>query len=364
MKNYSTYIFSLSIVIFLVGCQNKTEEFKSVQKEQFCLDEKTKSIIQISSVTKENVTEGIHLTGSIDANPDKVINFVSLVNGIISNTYFSLGDRVSKGQVLAEMQSTELSSLQAELRSLQSQIEIAKVSLDAKEQMFKDGISSNKELIEAKNELRILESEKQKVQTNLSLFSASSTKNVFQIKAPASGIITEKNINSGSTVTDEGAPLFSISNLNDVWAMANIYSTDIAQVKNGMEVEIKTISYPDEVFKGKIDVISQVLDQEAKVLKARIVLDNKDFKLKPGMIADIIALKKLNQQEVAVPTSSIVFFNNKNYVLVYKDDCNIEAREVEILTKKNNTTYLKKGLLENEKIITKNQLLIFESLNN
>lgn len=363
MKKHLAYLTSLSFVLLLVGCK-KEEEFKAVQKERFCLNEKTKNIIEITTVTKEDVVERIHLTGSIDANPDKVINFVSLVNGIISNTYFSLGDSVNKGQVLAEMQSTELSLLQAELNSLKSQIEIAKVNLQATEQLFKDGISSNKELIEAKNELRILESEKQKVENNLSLFSASSTKNVFQIKAPTSGIITEKNINSGSTVTDDGASLFSISDLNDVWAMANIYSTDIAHVTKGMEVEIKTISYPDEVFTGKIDLISQVLDQEARVLKARIVLNNKDFKLKPGMLADITALKKLNQQEVAVPTSSIVFFNNKNYVLVYKDDCNIEVREVEILNKKNDTTYLKKGLSENEKIITKNQLLIFESLNN
>src|SRR5690554_6918156 len=222
MKNHLTYITSLSFVLLLVGCK-KEEEFKAVPKEQFCLDEKTKSIIQISSVNKETVTEGIHLTGSIDANPDKVINFVSLVDGIISNTYFSLGDSVNKGQVLAEMQSSELSSLQAELNSLKSQIEIAKVDLDAKEQMFKDGISSNKELIEAKNELRILESEKQKVEHNLSLYSASSTKNVFQIKAPTSGIITEKNINPGATIIGDGASLFSISDLNDVWAMANIY---------------------------------------------------------------------------------------------------------------------------------------------
>lgn len=362
MKNHLTYITSLSIVLLLIGCK-KEEEFKAVQKEQFCLNKKTKNIIETTTVTKENVVEGIHLTGSIDENPDKVINFVSLVNGIISNTYFSLGDSVNKGQVLAEMQSTELSSLQAELNSLKSQIEIAKVGLDAKEQLFKDGISSNKELIEAKNELRILESEKQKIENDLSLFSASSTKNVFQIKAPTSGIITEKNINSGSTVTDDGASLFSISDLNDVWAMANIYSTDIAHITKGMEVEIKTISYPDEVFIGKIDVISQILDQEARVLKARIVLNNKDFKLKPGMIADIIALKKIDRKEITVPTSSIVFFNNKNYILVYKDDCNIEAREITILTKKNDTTYLESGLSENEKVITKNQLLIFGELN-
>jgi len=357
------YIVPISFILLLAGCKNK-EEFKSVQKEQFCLNEKTKSIIEITTVTKENVTEGIHLTGSINANPDKVINFVSLVDGIISNTYFSLGDAVTKGQVLAEMQSTELSSLQAELRSLKAQIEVAKVDLEAKKQMSKDGISSNKELIEAQNELLILEAEKQKVENNLSLYSASSTKNVFQIKAPASGIITAKNINSGTTVTNEGEPLFSISDLNNVWAMANIYATDIAHISKGMEVEIKTLSYPDEIFKGKIDVISQVLDEDAKVLKARIVLNNEGFKLKPGMIADIIALKKTDKQKVAVPTSCLVFFNGKNYVLVYKDDCDIEAREVTLLTKGNGITYIESGLDENEKIITKNQLLIFEALNN
>src|SRR5690606_16546184 len=282
MKKMKKYFLPISVILLLTGCQNR-EEFKAVQKEQFCLDKKTKNIIEISSVTKENVTEGIHLTGSIEANPDKVINFVSLVNGIISNTYFSLGDVVSKGQVLAEMQSTELASLQSELNTLKSQIEIAKVDLEAKEQLFKDGISSNKELVESKNELRILESELKKVESNLSLFSASSSKNVFQIKAPVSGIITSKNINSGANITSEGEPLFSISDLNNVWAMANIYSTDIAHIKQGMAVELKTLSYPNEIFYGKIDVISQVLDENSKVLKARIELQNQDLKLKPGM---------------------------------------------------------------------------------
>src|SRR5690606_14009530 len=109
----------------------------------------------------------------------------------------------------------------------------------------------------------ILESEKQKVEYNLNLYNASSTKNVFQIKAPSSGIITAKNINSGTAVSSEGESLFSISDLNTVWAMANIYSTDIGHISTGMEVEIKTISYPDEIFRGKIDGISQVLDENA-----------------------------------------------------------------------------------------------------
>ena len=69
--------------------------------------------------------------------------------------------------------------------------------------------------------------------------------------------------------------------------MANVYTTEIADIKTGMPIELKTLSYPNEKFEGKIDVVSQVLDDEARVLKARIVLENPEFKLKPGMLADI-----------------------------------------------------------------------------
>src|SRR5690606_11389008 len=168
----------ISFVLFLIVCKNKEE--KIVQNEKYCLNEKSKSITEIETVGKQAVTERIHLTGSIESNPDKVVHFVSLVNGIVSKTYFSLGDNVSKGQVLAELQSTELSSLQAELRSLLSQIEVAKIDLNAKEQMSKDGIASNRDLMEAKNNLSVLEAEKQKVQRNLNLLVRAPLKMYFR----------------------------------------------------------------------------------------------------------------------------------------------------------------------------------------
>lgn len=356
-------IAPIFITLLAAAC-GSPEEAHIADNGKFCLDEKTKQIIGITTTEKQPVTTGVHLTGSIEANPDKVIHFMSLVDGIISSTAFSLGDAVSKGQVLAELQSTELSALRAELNALEAQIEVAEVELSAQEGMYNDGIASNKELIVSQNNLRILQSEKQKIENNLSLYKASSNRDVFQITAPASGIITAKNINPGTAVTNGGDPLFSIADLNNVWAMANIYATDIAGISKGMEVEIKTLSYPDEVFKGKIDGISQVLDESAKVLHARIVLDNQGVKLKPGMIADITALQKSDQRLVTVPTSSLVFFNGKNHVLVYKSDCDIETREVTLFAERNGRTYIESGLDEHEKIIDKNHLLIFEALNN
>lgn len=362
MKSKFISIITCISVILLVGCK-KDQGVEKPVKEGYCIDSNTKSIIEILTVQKEEVIEKIHLTGNIQANPDNVVHFNSLLEGTISNTYFSLGDKVIKGQVLAEMKSAELSSLQAELHSLNAQIEIAQIDLSAKKEMYDDGILANKELAESQNQLNILQSESVKVKNILSLYSANNAKNIFQIKAPTSGFITHKNINPGTTVNDNGVPLFSISNLNDIWVMANIYATDVAYISEGMKVNINTLSYPDIVFEGKIDAISQVLDQDSKVLQARIFLENQEHKLKPGMNADIVVQKTTSQQEeVAIPTSSIVFSNNKNYVLVYHDDCTIEIREIFIAIKTDTVSYIQEGLNEGEQIITKNQLLIFEEL--
>lgn len=350
----------ISILLF-TGCKEQ-EKIENIENNKFCLDEDNRENVGILTLTKENVKQQIHLTGSIESNPDRVVHFVSLVDGIISKTYFTLGDVVEKDQVLAELKSTELSTLQSELNRITNQIEIAKIDLSAQEQMFEDGISSNKEWIEAKSHLQILKAEKQRIESNLNLFSASSNKNAFLIKAPSAGIITTKNINSGSTVTNNGEILFSISDLKNVWAMANVYTKEIADIKTGMPIELKTLSYFNEKFEGKIDVVSQVLDDDARVLKARIVLENPEFKLKPGMLADITVLKESKTEAIAIPTSAIIFFDNKNYVLVYHDDCHIEKREIQLLTESNGKTYIEKGLEENEKILTKNHLLIFEEI--
>src|SRR5690606_22197869 len=134
-------------------------------------------------------------------------------------------------------------------------------------------------------------------------------------------------------------------------------------IQQGMEVDIRTLSYPEEVFKGKIDAVSSVLDSDAKVLKARISLTNENVKLKPGMLVDVIALKKIEGEAIAIPTDALVFENNKNYVVIFQDRCSVERREVEILSTNNGTSFIKSGLAEGEKIVTKNQLLVFEQLN-
>lgn len=356
-------IWATISIITLFGCADKTME-SEVKDQKYCLEKNFKEKLDFQTATLQPVTEGTHLTGVVETNPDKVIHFISLVGGVVSKTYFSLGDEVKKGQVLADLRSTELSSLKSEQKNINTQIQVAERRLQSVKSMYEDGISSEKELLQAQSELDIYKAEHQKVISNLNLYSASAEMGVFQIKAPTSGIITAKSIASGTQIIAESDPLFTISDLNEVWVMVDIYATNVQHIETGMDLNISILSYPDITFKGKIDAISQILDKEAKVVKARVVLDNKDLRLKPGMMVDVIALKNKNVNAIGIPTDSLVFDDNKNFVVVYKDDCALEIRKIEILSSNNGTTFIKTGVSENDQIISKNQLLVYQQLNN
>lgn len=351
-------------LMLVYGCEKK-EATKDTTDEKFCIDKNLKEKITIDPVQKRTVSESINLTGNITYNNDHVVQFNSLVEGIITKTTFSLGDYVKKGQVLAEIKSTELNGMQSESKSLQSQLSVAQRQLQATKSMFDDGIASQKDLMQAQSELDVLKSSLENVKANLAMFSASSERAVFQIKAPTEGYVVAKNISPGMQITDGSEPLFTISDLKEIWVLVNVYTSNLKNVTENMLVDVTTPAYPGEIFKGKITMLSKVFDAEEHVLKARIVMENKNLKLKPGMTADIVIDKSLGGEMLAaVPAKAAIFDNNRNYILIYKDDCTIETREINPTIKNNNWIYFDKGVNEGEKVITKNHLLIHERLKN
>jgi cobalt-zinc-cadmium efflux system membrane fusion protein len=281
---------------------------------------------------------------------------------VITQTWFSLGDYVRQGQELAEIKSTELTSLASERKTLESRHTVALRNVDALQSMYDDGIASEKDLLAAKSEEQIIRAELEKIHANLSFFSPGKQPGTFLIKAPASGYVVEKNINAGTPVTAGNEPLFTISDLSNVWVAANVYTGDLSYVKERMPVVLRSAAYKDQTFTGTIQALSQVFDAEEKVLKARIVMENPGLHLKPGMFMDVLVKKETGERALRVPEKALIFKNNKNYVLVHHSDCNLEVREVGIAAKSNGDVYISHGLQAGEQVITRNHLLILEAL--
>lgn len=359
LGNFGLFILLINLMT-LTGCTEEIQE--AHQAESYCIDEFMHEKITIDSALNIPVTEILALTGKVEYNTDKVVSFMSLVGGIITNTYFSIGDQVKKGQLLAEIKSTELSSLLSQKRTIQLQIQVAERELDYITTMYEDKIAAQKEMVEAQSNLEVLRAELENTTAQLELYSASSERGVFQIKAPSSGTIVNKNITAGMQITAEGDPLFTIADLSEVWIMANVYIGNVTYVKENMNVEIKALSYPDHVFKGKVNALSQVFDAEENVLKARIVMSNSDNKLMPGMLVDVFVEKELGISAIAVPLNALIFYDNQNFLLIYKDNCNLEIRPVVPFVQNTNQVFFQNNLVAGEKIITTNHLLIYNQL--
>lgn len=359
IKRQITFSIAILQILLLASCGSKSDDSGNNKfgiKQAFLQNVKT--VEAVLSTQEEELT----LTGKVEYDPDKVINYVPMIGGIIERSYFSLGDKVQKGQTLLDIRSTELSALQSEKVGLESDVKIAERELKTAKAMFDDNMLSEKELMEAQAKLNQAEAAYSKIQTDMSVFGSNKGSGTFSIKAPMSGYIVSKNASSGSTVSADGEPLFIIADLSNVWITANVYASNLLFVKEGQEVKITTLSYPGEIFYGKINSLSQVFDPEEKVLKARIVMPNKDLRLKPEMSAVIRLKNETHNQLVSIPSDALVFDNDRYYVIVESSPDNFEAKEVTLSGHHKDVTYIASGISEGENVVVKNQLLIYTGL--
>lgn len=349
------------LTLMLAAACVPREQYVEEKPQEFCLSENLRSQLVLDTLSERYVTQHITLTGEVSYNPDKVVRFVSWVEGLVMQTHFSLGDFVKQGQVLATLKSPELHTLLAEKKSLESQRKLAERKLESAKGLYTDQIASDRDLVEATYKLEKLDADLANLDANLALFHPNPAQGVFEIRSPASGYIVEKNINTGMPIND-GDNLFTVSGLDDVWVMANVYATDMQFVQQGMDVEIRTLAYPGEIFHGRISALPQVFDSDERVLKARIVIPNEGLKLKPGMSADIAVARRTGETAIALPTDAVIFDDNQYFAVVYGGACDLQLRRISLVARDNRWCFVGEGLKAGECVIIENHLLIYEKI--
>jgi cobalt-zinc-cadmium efflux system membrane fusion protein len=290
------------------------------------------------------------------------VKIYPLVSGNVLEVNTTLGDYVTKGQILAVIKSAEMAGIENDLITARSNLAVSEKNLAASEDMYKSGISSEREYTSSQKDFEKAQSELRRAETILSIYGTDKQTN-FIVKAPISGYIVEKYINPNMQIrADNGNNLFTISNLKSVWILANVYESDISNIKLAEKASVTTLAYPDKTFNGTIDKIYSVLDPDNKTLKVRIQLDNEAGLLKPEMFASVIVQEKLNKTMLAMPANSIVFDQNQYWAIVYSDKCKVEARKINIYVSNRTYSYINTGLKPGEMVISNLQLLIYNAL--
>lgn len=359
MKNKALFV-ALGLIL-LASCKG-TPKPEEIEKG-FVLSDKMLSTTTTAIAAMEPVKNELSFYGKITADNNKMIEVFPVVGGNVTKVYVELGDYVKKGQLLATIQSTEVAGFEKELDDANNDVLVAKNNLKVTQEMYEGKLNAERDVIEAKSQLDKAQSQLHRIQETYKIYNIKKGA-IYEVRSPISGFVIQKSINADMLLrSDKTDNIFDIAEIDDVWAIANVNESDINQVKLGIDASVTTLSYPDKVFTGKVDKIFNIIDPETKAMKVRIKLNNTDYLLKPEMRANILMSYEEDRKMLALPSSSVIFDKSKNFVMIFKDRHNIETRQVEVFRQVGQTTYISSGLKEGEKVMTTNQLLVYDALN-
>ena len=230
--------------------------------------------------SNSNISEnqGLSLSGKIVANEKQTAVQTAHFGGRIEKLYIkSVGEKVARGAVIGKFYSPELVTAQNEL------IEAIDIK-DAQPELYQAVRNKLKYWKIAEKQIQQIERDK-KVIVNFNMYS------------DVSGYVSEIIEQEGNHLK-EGDPIFKVSNLNTVWASFDVYEKDIDAIKKGNKIAITFNAYPDKKITAKIDYIDPILNTKTRTVTARVTLNNKTQKYKPGMIIAGIVSSKHSKNKV------------------------------------------------------------------
>jgi cobalt-zinc-cadmium efflux system membrane fusion protein len=363
VKKIQQFFLIVVVSSLTISCNSALEK-KSETKEKYIIPDSLLKQIVIDTVSKCPLVNAFTLTGSVDFDQNHQVNIFPLVSGNIQDVKVQLGDYVQAGQTLAVVKSGEMAGYSNNLIIAETNLKATKKQLDAAEDLYKSGLSSQLDVTNAQVNYDQAVSQLEMVKRVLKI-NGNNTQGDYIIKSPISGFIVQKNITNNTAIrADNGSNLFTISDLKDVWVQANVYESNINNIHLGDPVNITTLSYPGRVFKGKIDKIINVLDPANKVMKVRIVLPNPDYALKPLMFTSVTVTNQKNQEAICISNSALIFDHSQYYVLKYKGKGIADITPVKVQSIFGDKVYLSEGVSVGDKIIASQAILIYDTLNN
>ncbi len=356
------YIIILAGLFSLTACNNKDTQAEA--EKQLTAIEKGK-VTETEAVELRGIDDELVLNGDVMCDESLLRKVFVPCTGRVSGLTVETGDHVVRGQHLAMIHSEGAADYRKALNDADAEMRMAKRLLDMQTDMHKSGMASDKEVEEARERLLAAKAEHQRLSDVASINGYNGKANAALV-APISGYVIEKRIYNDSYVSEDAnnEAAIEIADLHKVWVVADVYESDIAKVRQGAEVLVTTMAFPDAEFRGKIDKVYRVLDSESKTMKVRVNLDNKDEMLRPGMFASVrVSLSDNGKRMAAVPSAAVIFESGNDYVMV-STKRGYERREVRVAHASSGYSFIASGVKEGEKVVTKNALLHFNASNN
>lgn len=324
-----------------------------------------------AAVAPANIMNSITATGTIE--PVTSVTVGTQVSGIVSKLFVDYNSVVKKGQVIAELDKTnlmsQLNTAKTQLATAQSQLNYQTANYKRYKTLFEKGLvaaddfdNAKLSYTQAKEQVVSAKEEVQRAQTNLGYAT---------ITSPIDGVVLSKSVEEGQTVAASFSTpeLFTIAqDLTNMQVVANVDEADIGDVKEGERVSFTVDAYPDDTFEGEVKQVRQEATTSNNVVTYEVVISapNADLKLKPGLTANVTIYTAERKGVLSVPSKALRFTpqketigkmkivdaaNAKNKVWTIEGN-SIVAHKVNIGMTDGTNTQIVGGIAEGTKVVT------------
>jgi cobalt-zinc-cadmium efflux system membrane fusion protein len=263
--------------------------------------------------------------------------------------------------VLAVIDSPDLAQAYNDNDKAADASRLTEKNLGRQEAQNKLGVASDRDLDQAKSDYAQSIAEYTRTQARLKVLGASvETKpaaRVLTVTAPVSGSVTALSVAPGNMINDPTQPLMTIADLSTIWVTALVPEKDIAAVSKNQDAQVTVAAYPDQMRKGKVLFVSDVIDPDSRRGKIRIALANADYALKPNMFATA-TLAGSERSLIVLPSSALLMNNDRTSVFVATAPWTFERRVVEAQLEEGSSVAIRSGLNAGEQVLVKGGILL------
>jgi RND family efflux transporter MFP subunit len=296
----AVYLISAIGIVFLSACGGGGSESKTSTTQDAAV------LVKVQTVSAQPVEQLTELTGNVEA---AMVNQIApTIPGRIDKILVEVGNRVQKGQLLVQMDRTNL--VQAQLQLANAETELGRVT-----ELFKSGSATQQQFDQLTSQVDVARESVRNLIENTDLHS------------PIDGVVTARNFDP-KNIFGGAQPILTVMQMSPVKVTVSVSEIYFPQVKTGMEVRVKLDVYPDKYFTGRISIIYPTIDPLSRTFRAEVTIQNSDLTVRPGMFARV-ELNFGTIDNVVVPDLAVIKQPGSNTRYVFTVE-NGQARRREL----------------------------------
>jgi cobalt-zinc-cadmium efflux system membrane fusion protein len=316
--------------------------------------------VTTSRVGQQGDVERIELPGTLEYVIDRYAEVGTLVEGRVTKIDVTVGDRVKKGQPLATVLAPALVGAQADALTAHAAHRTAVEHANRETLLREQNLTTAREEEIARADVARAEADLAAAQSKLALFGSrlpSSAEGIkpngsVVLRAPLDGVVVRRDAVLGAFV-QPSETAFVVANTDTLWAVLDVYESDLAFVHEGATVELRADALPGAKFVGRITMLEPAVERATRALRARIEVDNRDGMLRQGFfVRAYVPISEGTRGAVMVPAGAVQPLGERDVVFVEKERGRFEVRAVTVGRRTPHVSEIVDGVAEGENVVT------------